>query len=244
MIRINLRGIDPSSVDQLKYSIRPIIMNVCQSIISRYGYEWMTDNVKSLMNSLAYGKEDHSIYITAVPMISRFLREGLRGPDGSLLGNAPVILIDEYDAFLQDLDKASPEKFEEVTKTLAKFMISSLKTNEDFSMGVITGVLRLSQTGILSGLNSPVFHDVFDEGTGRFFGYTEEEVVRLVKEYVPEPLRGKAMADARHMYDGYMFGRAEVYNPRSVNMYLAKGDFENPQESTGSSPAETASSTP
>jgi hypothetical protein len=104
-------------------------------------------------------------------------------------------------------------------------MTSILKTNEDFSLGVVTGVLRLSQTGILSGLNSPVIHDMFDEGTGRFFGYTEEEVRKLVNEHVPEPLREKAIADARDMYDGYVFGKTEVYNPRSINMYLAGGDF-------------------
>ena len=167
-----------------------------------------------------------SLATDSVSLLCALLHTELKDRNGIRLGAKPVVLMDEYDAFLQDMGRVPPERFNEVIKALSRFMVATFKSNMDFTVGVVTGILRLSQTGMLSGLNNPNMHDIFDEGTGGFFGYTENEVEGLIRGYVPDPFRSKAMAYVREIYDGYLFGGTEVYNPRSVNMYLAGGRFD------------------
>ncbi|MCQ2401477.1 MAG: ATP-binding protein [Lachnospiraceae bacterium] len=130
---------------------------------------------------------------------------------------APVIIIDEYDTPIQE--GYSQNYYDEIIGFMRNFFSGGFKDNRNLSFGFLTGILRIAQESIFSGLNNLTVNSLMDEEYDRFFGFTKEEVVELLMEYGcadKEP-------ELREWYDGYLFGNTEIYNPWSVINYVAKG---------------------
>lgn len=58
-----------------------------------------------------------------------------------------------------------------------------------------------------------------DKAYDRFFGFTYAEVHEMMEYYGA----GEKEEELKKWYDGYIFGREEIYNPWSVINYIAKG---------------------
>lgn len=99
-------------------------------------------------------------------------------------------------------------------------MERSFKFNTDFEFAVIVGIMPLGRTGMLSGFNNAVVCSILETEGDRYFGFTEDEVIRLIEETGSPP---EKISEAREWYCGYRFGDADVYNPYSVMMYLGHG---------------------
>ena len=93
---------------------------------------------------------------------------------------------------------------------------SALKTNDYLEFAVITGCLRISKESIFTGLNNLNVVSITDDTFAEHFGFTQEEVVQLLRDY---GLEGN-LETVRKWYDGYQFGETEVYNPWSVINYV------------------------
>ena len=130
---------------------------------------------------------------------------------------APVIIIDEYDTPIQE--GYSQNYYDEIIGFMRNFFSGGFKDNRNLSFGFLTGILRIAQESIFSGLNNLTVNSLMDEEYDRFFGFTKEEVGELLLEY---GCAGKA-PELREWYDGYLFGNTEIYNPWSVINYVAKG---------------------
>ena len=91
-----------------------------------------------------------------------------------------------------------------------------MKDNEYLQFGIMTGILRIAKEGIFSGLNNLKVNTIFSEKYSEYYGLTEEEVQEAVKYYDME----YEMQDIRKWYDGYQFGKSEVYNPWSIINFL------------------------
>ena len=129
-------------------------------------------------------------------------------------GKKTVILIDEYDV---PLENAYLEGFyEKAVKFIRSLFESALKTNEYLQFAVITGCMRISKESIFTGLNHLNIISVLDRHYSEHFGFTEPEVLRMMKYYGVESRFG----DMKNWYDGYRFGETEVYNPWSVIKFL------------------------
>lgn len=101
-------------------------------------------------------------------------------------GKKTVILIDEYDV---PLDKAFQNGYyNEMVSLIRGLFGQALKTNEFLQFAVLTGCLRISKESIFTGLNNFKVMSITDS-------HFDE-----VKEW----------------YDGYHFGRADVYCPWDV----------------------------
>jgi hypothetical protein len=94
---------------------------------------------------------------------------------------------------------------------------SALKTNINLEFAVITGCLRISKESIFTGLNNLDIISIMDERYGEYFGFTEDEVRTLTEYYGCE----SRFDDMKLWYDGYQFGKTEVYNPWSVIKFMA-----------------------
>jgi hypothetical protein len=77
----------------------------------------------------------------------------------SVYGVRPYVLIDEYDKILTD-NLSSPQ-YDIIKKWLTKIFESALKDNPSLEKAVITGVTRISQESMFSGLNNLEVYDVF-----------------------------------------------------------------------------------
>lgn len=125
-----------------------------------------------------------------------------------------IILIDEYDVPLENaFYRGFYGKMIDFIRSLFE---SALKTNPYLEFSVITGCLRISKESIFTGLNNLEIISILNEDYGEYFGFVEEEVQEMLRFYDRE----SKMDTMRAWYDGYRFGKAEVYNPWSVVNYV------------------------
>ena len=132
-------------------------------------------------------------------------------------GKAPIIIIDEYDTPIQE--GYSKEFYDEIIGFMRNFFSGAFKDNGNLSYGFLTGILRIAQESIFSGLNNLTVNSVMDEEYDGFFGFTESEVKEMLRFYGAEDKE----EELRNWYDGYFFGNKEIYNPWSVINYLSRG---------------------
>lgn len=132
-------------------------------------------------------------------------------------GKAPIIIIDEYDTPIQE--GYSKDFYEEIIGFMRNFFSGAFKDNKYLSYGFLTGIFRIAQESIFSGLNNLTVNSVMDEEYDSFFGFTGEEVTEMLSYYGVS----EKEAELRDWYDGYLFGSKEIYNPWSVISYISKG---------------------
>ena len=132
-------------------------------------------------------------------------------------GKAPVIIIDEYDTPIQE--GYTKDFYDEIIGFMRNFFSGGFKDNRNLSYGFLTGILRIAQESIFSGLNNLTVNSVMDEDYDEFFGFTESEVQGMLDAY---GVRDKE-EELKAWYDGYLFGNKEIYNPWSVINYISKG---------------------
>ena len=139
-------------------------------------------------------------------------------------GKQVILLIDEYDV---PMAKAGAKSYyNEMLDVIGTMMSQALKDNTALKFAIITGCLRISKESIFTGTNNFVADTIADERFSKFFGFTDEEVQRLLKntgnlEYLNR---------IKKWYDGYCFGKTEIYCPWDVLCYLNKLAFESESE--------------
>ncbi len=132
-------------------------------------------------------------------------------------GKAPVIIIDEYDTPIQE--GYSKDFYDEIIGFMRNFFSGAFKDNKNLSYGFLTGILRIAQESIFSGLNNLSVNTVMDEEYDKYFGFTDAEVREMLGYYGVSEKYG----ELKNWYDGYCFGNKEIYNPWSVINYVSKG---------------------
>ena len=130
---------------------------------------------------------------------------------------APIIIIDEYDTPIQE--GYSKDFYDEIIGFMRNFFSGAFKDNKNLSYGFLTGILRIAQESIFSGLNNLTVNSVMDQEYDKYFGFTNEEVHEMLRYY---DFLDKE-TELKDWYDGYLFGNEEIYNPWSVINYIAKG---------------------
>ena len=60
---------------------------------------------------------------------------------------------------------------------MRNFFSGAFKDNKNLSYGFLTGILRIAQESIFSGLNNLVVNSVLDNAYSNFFGFTYPEAV-------------------------------------------------------------------
>ncbi len=125
-------------------------------------------------------------------------------------GRKVIILIDEYDVPLQ---KAEQDGFyPEMVKLIGGIFSAGMKTNPYMEFAVVTGCLRVSKESIFTGFNNPKMHTILDERYDEWFGFTDDEVQKLLADYG----QSDYYEITKEWYDGYLFGKTHVYCPWDV----------------------------
>lgn len=164
--------------------------------IEREQYEGLT-----IMKNgrLAFDKEK---LISSLQLLSQLLYKHY--------GKKVVILIDEYDV---PLDKAFQNGYyNEMVSLIRGLFGQALKTNEFLQFAVLTGCLRISKESIFTGLNNFKVMSITDSRFDEQFGFTDSEVKKLLSDYGMD----SHFDEVKEWYDGYHFGRADVYCPWDV----------------------------
>lgn len=125
-----------------------------------------------------------------------------------------ILLLDEYDV---PIAKASARGYySRMLEVIKAMMSTSLKDNGSLKFAVITGCLRIAKESIFTGTNNFVSDTIVSSRYDEYFGFTQSEVDRLLVE-----------ADAqqytevmRAWYDGYHFGKFDIYCPWDVMNFI------------------------
>ena len=108
-------------------------------------------------------------------------------------GKKVWVLIDEYDNAIHRAytkfgkDKTHPSRFsDEFAKVLDLFrdlMSAAFKGNDYLERGLITGILRIAQANLFSGLSNVKEYGVLDERFASYYGFEQHEVDALCERY-------------------------------------------------------------
>ncbi len=125
-------------------------------------------------------------------------------------GTKTIILIDEYDVPLEDAYFSG--YYDKMVQFIRSLFESALRTNPALEFSVMTGCLRISKESIFTGLNNLAVNSILSNKYSESFGFVQSEVDELMEYYNIEE-KSQLM---KKWYDGYLFGKSEVYNPWSV----------------------------
>ena len=125
------------------------------------------------------------------------------------------MLIDEYDV---PLAKAYENGYYDDMVLLLRNMFGNvLKSNDSLAFAVLTGCLRIAKESIFTGLNNFKVYSITDQEFDETFGFTDAEVKAMLQYYGLQDY----FDAVREWYDGYRFGKVDVYCPWDVVNYCS-----------------------
>lgn len=125
-----------------------------------------------------------------------------------------ILLLDEYDV---PMAKASSNGYyDQMLDIMKEIMSTALKDNTALRFAVITGCLKIAKESIFTGTNNFVSDNITDSRFNEYFGFTQEEVDQILAD---ANVSGKT-EEVKRWYDGYHFGRFDVYCPWDVMNYM------------------------
>lgn len=127
---------------------------------------------------------------------------------------APIIIIDEYDTPIQQGHIRG--YYDKIIDFMRALFSGGLKDNPHLSYGFLTGILRVAKESIFSGLNNIKINSILDNRYSEYFGFTPEEILEMAEYYG----MSNKHEEICEWYDGYRFGRTEIFNPWSVIGYF------------------------
>ena len=133
-------------------------------------------------------------------------------------GKKVMVFIDEYDTPF--IEAHVNGFYDEIRGGLSSLLHNALKASTSLQYAMLTGIQRVAKENIFSDLNNLVVCTVKDQEYAQYLGFTEAET-KAVLEYYGLKLDEEVKA----MYDGYHFGKEEIYNPWSILNYADTGEL-------------------
>lgn len=137
----------------------------------------------------------------------------LTGAMKEYFGKPVILLIDEYDV---PVAKANSHGYYHEMLDVMKGLLQALKDNPALCFAVVTGCLEIAKESIFTGTNNFVSDTITDSRLNEYFGFTQSDVDLILKDADAV----KHAEKIREWYDGYHFGRFDVYCPWDVMNYL------------------------
>ena len=207
VVSLTLKGMDGLTFERAKNKLLKYIALEAERFNFLKNSDKLTDNEKQRYGALIrmqdgkYGMDEDTLE-SALQTLSELLYRHY--------GQKVIILIDEYDV---PLDKAyQNDYYREMVVMIRSLFGEALKTNEFLQFSVLTGCLRVSKESIFTGLNNFKIFSITDLRFDEQFGFTEDEVEKMLKDYQLET----HLASMKEWYDGYRFGDADIYCPWDV----------------------------
>ena len=125
-------------------------------------------------------------------------------------GREVILLLDEYDV---PLARASDNGYyEEMLEVMRSLLGMAWKSSPYLKFAVVTGCLRIAKESIFTGANNFISNSISGESYQDYFGFQEAEVSDLLQAAGLQ----EALPEMKEWYDGYVFGKQEIYCPWDV----------------------------
>ena len=211
VIFLSLKSVEGLKYEDARYRITELIGIEAE----RFGFledsEYLSENEKKRYKAIIALKDgtnamDEKVLVSSLQILSQLLYKHF--------GQKTVILIDEYDV---PLDKAFQNGYyKEMVSLIRGLFGMALKTNESLQFAVLTGCLRITKESIFTGLNNFKVMSILDARFDEQFGFTDNEVKKILDDYD----LASHFEETKEWYDGYHFGKADIYCPWDVMNYM------------------------
>ena len=211
VIFLSLKSVEGLKYEDARYRITELIGIEAE----RFGFledsEYLSENEKKRYKAIIALKDgtnamDEKVLVSSLQILSQLLYKHF--------GQKTVILIDEYDV---PLDKAFQNGYyNEMVSLIRGLFGMALKTNESLQFAVLTGCLRITKESIFTGLNNFKVMSILDARFDEQFGFTDNEVKKILDDYD----LASHFEETKEWYDGYHFGKADIYCPWDVINYV------------------------
>lgn len=211
VIFLSLKDVDGLKYENAKYRIMELIGREAERYFFLGDSDRLSENEKEQYKAviaLQNGKYsmDENVLTSSLRLLSHLLFKHY--------GEKTVILIDEYDV---PLDKAFQNGYyQEMVSLIRGLFGMALKTNDSLQFAVLTGCLRISKESIFTGLNNFKVLSILDSRFDEQFGFTDQEVQKILDDYE----LSSHFEETKEWYDGYRFGKADIYCPWDVINYV------------------------
>ena len=211
VIFLSLKSAEGRSFDDARYMITELIGIEAERFSFLEDSEYLSENEKKRYKAIIALKDgtnamDEKVLVSSLQILSQLLYKHF--------GQKTVILIDEYDV---PLDKAFQNGYyNEMVSLIRGLFGMALKTNESLQFAVLTGCLRITKESIFTGLNNFKVMSILDARFDEQFGFTDNEVKKILDDYD----LASHFEETKEWYDGYHFGKADIYCPWDVINYV------------------------
>ena len=199
VVYISLKGIKADTWENCLSGIKTLLRELYEE------YSFIKEKL-SLSEQIEYDKiwlkKEDGEYRNALKNLTSFLYEYYK--------KEVILLIDEYDSPL--INAYEYGFYDEAVLFFKVFYGEALKTNPYLRMGIMTGIIRVIKAGIFSDLNNLKVYSILEKEYSDFYGFTQEEVEKALKNFNIE----YELPEVKAWYDGYRFGNSDVYNPWSI----------------------------
>ena len=207
VVSISLKGVNGATYEEAKGYLIKVINREARRLQFLMDSPKLTRFDRELFDELLRKNMDDETLTSSLQELSELLEKHF--------GEKVIVLIDEYDV---PLAKANENGFyDEMALLIRNLFENVLKTNDSLKFAVLTGCLRVAKESIFTGLNNfkvyPITSAAFDE----YFGFTDAEVRALLHAYDLD----ETYETVKAWYDGYRFGKADVYCPWDVINYCS-----------------------
>ena len=214
VVSISLKGVNGATYEEAKGYLIKVINREARRLQFLMESPKLTRFDRELFDELLRKNMDDETLTSSLQELSELLEKHF--------GEKVIVLIDEYDV---PLAKANENGFYDEMALLRRNLFENvLNTTDSLKFAVLTGCLRVAKESIFTGLNNfkvyPITSAAFDE----YFGFTDAEVRALLHAYDLD----ETYETVKAWYDGYRFGKADVYCPWDVINFVdrAKDDPE------------------
>lgn len=174
----------------------------------------MSESDREMYNNILFKRPNNTELSNSLYLLTKLLCD--------YYGKNVILLIDEYDV---PMAKGSANGYyREITNVISVLLGTALKGNSYLKFAVLTGCLRIAKESIFTGLNNLYVDSISDDRFDEYFGFTDSEINKLLED---TGLTGSKEV-IKEWYDGYHFGKADVYCPWDVVNYVSQLQY-NPE---------------
>lgn len=167
----------------------------------------LTSYSKDYIRKVLDGNASENDMMMSLSMLSQMLDEHY--------SQKAIIIIDEYDIPIQQ--GYMQNFYDKVMLFMRNLFSGGFKDNRHLSYGFLTGILRVTKESIFSGLNNLTINSVLDNKYSSYFGFTSDEIKQMAAYYGVQ----EKYDELCDWYDGYRFGKTDIFNPWSVINYFS-----------------------
>lgn len=167
----------------------------------------LTSYSKDYIHKVLDGNASENDMMMSLSMLSQMLDEHY--------SQKAIIIIDEYDIPIQQ--GYMQNFYDKVMLFMRNLFSGGFKDNRHLSYGFLTGILRVAKESIFSDLNNLTINSVLDNKYSSYFGFTSDEIKQMAAYYGVQ----EKYDELCDWYDGYRFGKTDIFNPWSVINYFS-----------------------